>query len=103
MLHTVHTSILVIHNFKFLHVAYDMMSTIYRVVRKHCCHLLNTFTTCCRNMLMRGFHLLVMLVVGDKVKDTQCGFKVNSDGFAFFALCTASWDVVLCVPWGGYC
>lgn len=29
-----------------------------------------------RNMLMRGFHLLVMLVVGDKVKDTQCGFKL---------------------------
>ena len=31
----------------------------------------------CRNMLMRGFHLLVMLVVGDTIKDTQCGFKVD--------------------------
>ncbi len=26
---------------------------------------------------MRGFHLLVMMVIGDKVKDTQCGFKVR--------------------------
>ena len=30
-----------------------------------------------RNLLMRGFHLLVMMVIGDKVKDTQCGFKVQ--------------------------
>ncbi|KAL0027389.1 hypothetical protein WJX79_007641 [Trebouxia sp. C0005] len=29
-----------------------------------------------RNLLMRGFHLLVMMVIGDKVKDTQCGFKL---------------------------
>ena len=28
-------------------------------------------------MLMRGFHLLVMMVIGDRVKDTQCGFKVG--------------------------
>lgn len=27
---------------------------------------------------MRGFHLLVLLVIGDRVKDTQCGFKVRS-------------------------
>ncbi|KAL3153055.1 hypothetical protein ABBQ38_012078 [Trebouxia sp. C0009 RCD-2024] len=29
-----------------------------------------------RNMLMRGFHILVMMVIGDSVKDTQCGFKL---------------------------
>ena len=29
-----------------------------------------------RNLLMRGFHLLVVLVAGSSVKDTQCGFKV---------------------------
>lgn len=27
---------------------------------------------------MRGFHLLVMMVIGDSVKDTQCGFKVST-------------------------
>ena len=27
---------------------------------------------------MRGFHLLVMMVIGDSVKDTQCGFKVSA-------------------------
>lgn len=26
---------------------------------------------------MRGFHLLVMMVIGDRIKDTQCGFKVG--------------------------
>ena len=31
-----------------------------------------------RNFLMHGFHMLVMLVVGNAVRDTQCGFKVNS-------------------------
>ena len=31
----------------------------------------------CRNLLMRGFHLLVMLVIGNNIKDTQCGFKVG--------------------------
>ena len=30
-----------------------------------------------RNLLMRGFHLLVMLVIGNNIKDTQCGFKVG--------------------------
>lgn len=29
-----------------------------------------------RNFLMRGFHLLVLLVAGGAVRDTQCGFKV---------------------------
>lgn len=31
-----------------------------------------------RNFLMRGFHLLVLLVAGGAVRDTQCGFKVVS-------------------------
>ena len=30
-----------------------------------------------RNLLMRGFHFAVMLVIGSDVKDTQCGFKVG--------------------------
>lgn len=30
-----------------------------------------------RNFLMRGFHLLVMIVAGGKIRDTQCGFKVS--------------------------
>ncbi len=30
-----------------------------------------------RNILTRGFHLLVTLVIGGAVKDTQCGFKVT--------------------------
>jgi len=30
-----------------------------------------------RNALMRGFHLLVVLVAGSAVKDTQCGFKAR--------------------------
>lgn len=29
-----------------------------------------------RNFLMHGFHLLVMMVVGHQIRDTQCGFKV---------------------------
>lgn len=29
-----------------------------------------------RNILTHGFHLLVSLVVGNKIKDTQCGFKL---------------------------
>ena len=29
-----------------------------------------------RNFLMHGFHLLVMMVVGNQIRDTQCGFKV---------------------------
>ena len=31
-----------------------------------------------RNLLMRGFHLLVVMVAGSRVRDTQCGFKVRS-------------------------
>lgn len=31
-----------------------------------------------RNLLMHGFHFLVLLVAGPGVKDTQCGFKVCS-------------------------
>ena len=30
-----------------------------------------------RNILMHGFHGLVMLVVGNTIRDTQCGFKVR--------------------------
>jgi hypothetical protein len=30
-----------------------------------------------RNFLMHGFHLLVMMVVGGSIRDTQCGFKVR--------------------------
>ena len=29
-----------------------------------------------RTVLMHGFHALVFTVVGDKIKDTQCGFKL---------------------------
>lgn len=29
-----------------------------------------------RNYLMHGFHLLVTMVVGGAIRDTQCGFKV---------------------------
>lgn len=29
-----------------------------------------------RNFLMHGFHVLVMLVVGGAIRDTQCGFKL---------------------------
>mmetsp|Transcript_19170 Transcript_19170/g.64220 ORF Transcript_19170/g.64220 Transcript_19170/m.64220 type:complete len:286 (-) Transcript_19170:358-1215(-) len=29
-----------------------------------------------RNLLMRAFHLLVVLVIGGAVRDTQCGFKL---------------------------
>ena len=31
-----------------------------------------------RNVLMHGFHALVMMVAGKSIKDTQCGFKVCS-------------------------
>lgn len=30
-----------------------------------------------RNFLMHGFHVLVMMVVGNQIRDTQCGFKVR--------------------------
>lgn len=29
-----------------------------------------------RNIMMRGFHALVTLVVGSEIRDTQCGFKL---------------------------
>ncbi|KAL4439689.1 hypothetical protein ABPG75_002690 [Micractinium tetrahymenae] len=29
-----------------------------------------------RNFLMHGFHMLVMVVVGNQIRDTQCGFKL---------------------------
>lgn len=32
--------------------------------------------TAIRNVLMHGFHALVTLVVGNTIRDTQCGFKV---------------------------
>ena len=38
-----------------------------------------------RNILTRGFHLLVMLVIGGAVKDTQCGFKVTGRSFREWA------------------
>ena len=44
-------------------------------------------------MLMRGFHLLVLMVIGDSVKDTQCGFKVGA-----FNSCVG---VFVCRPGGG--
>lgn len=31
-----------------------------------------------RNLLMRGFHLLVLFVAGGRIRDTQCGFKLFS-------------------------
>ena len=31
-----------------------------------------------RNLLMYGFHFVVLLVAGSAVKDTQCGFKVRA-------------------------
>lgn len=31
-----------------------------------------------RNFLMHGFHVLVMMVVGNQIRDTQCGFKLFS-------------------------
>jgi dolichyl-phosphate beta-glucosyltransferase len=32
--------------------------------------------TAVRNVLMHGFHALVTLVVGNQIRDTQCGFKL---------------------------
>jgi dolichyl-phosphate beta-glucosyltransferase len=32
--------------------------------------------TAVRNVLMHGFHALVTLVVGNEIRDTQCGFKL---------------------------
>jgi dolichyl-phosphate beta-glucosyltransferase len=31
-----------------------------------------------RNILMHGFHLAVLLIIGTDIKDTQCGFKIFS-------------------------
>jgi dolichyl-phosphate beta-glucosyltransferase len=31
-----------------------------------------------RNLLMYGFHLAVVLIIGTRIKDTQCGFKLFS-------------------------
>ena len=42
-------------------------------------HLQATATakrTALRNFLMHGFHALVTLVVGNEIRDTQCGFKL---------------------------
>jgi dolichyl-phosphate beta-glucosyltransferase len=42
-------------------------------------HLQNTATakrTALRNFLMHGFHALVTMVVGNEIRDTQCGFKL---------------------------
>lgn len=45
-----------------------------------------------RNFLMHSFHMLVMAVVGNNVRDTQCGFKVGR-ACALLARC---YD---CVSW----
>jgi hypothetical protein len=31
-----------------------------------------------RNVLMHGFHLVVLVVTGGAVRDTQCGFKART-------------------------
>eukprot|EP01069_Polyplicarium_translucidae_P009122 Polyplicarium_translucidae@DN3292_c0_g3_i1.p1 len=45
-------------------------------------HLINTDVVAARswhrNLLMRGFHVLVCFVCGSEVQDTQCGFKLFS-------------------------
>ena len=40
-----------------------------------------------RNFLTWGFHLLVMLVAGGRVRDTQCGFKVCARGGGGSCVC----------------
>jgi hypothetical protein len=30
-----------------------------------------------RNFLMHAFHLMVTMVIGNHIRDTQCGFKVQ--------------------------
>lgn len=37
-----------------------------------------------RTLLMRGFHVFVSLLVTDKIKDTQCGFKIFTRSAAKF-------------------
>ena len=46
---------------------------------------------------MRGFHLLVMLVIGDRIKDTQCGFKVVTIRCAGDTCCLALLRYVACI------
>lgn len=36
-----------------------------------------------RNVAMHGFHMLVFLVIGGKIRDTQCGFKLFTRRAAF--------------------
>ena len=46
-----------------------------------------------RNFLMHGFHLLVMMVVGHQIRDTQCGFKVWRTGLLRECCWAAAWPV----------
>lgn len=39
-----------------------------------------------RNLLMHGFHFVVLLVAGSAVKDTQCGFKVSVEACAQYLM-----------------
>ena len=39
-----------------------------------------------RNLLMHGFHFVVLLVAGSAVKDTQCGFKVRAPACAQYLM-----------------
>ena len=43
-----------------------------------------------RNLLMHGFHFVVLLVAGGAVKDTQCGFKVSVEACARYPVVNAS-------------
>ena len=38
-----------------------------------------------RNLLMHGFHFVVLVVAGGAVKDTQCGFKVSAAACAQYS------------------
>jgi dolichyl-phosphate beta-glucosyltransferase len=47
-----------------------------------------------RTILMKGFHILVLILCTDKVKDTQCGFKLftrNTATYLFNALHLKRW------------
>jgi hypothetical protein len=37
---------------------------------------------------LQGFHLLVLLVAGSRIRDTQCGFKVSIAAHFAFSHCT---------------
>lgn len=60
-----------------------------------------------RNLLMHGFHLLVLLVAGGAIKDTQCGFKVRLSsavpytashfGNFFLWTCTTELPEIFCI------